>query len=54
MIVDAMLAADEVFKISEQIDDMKRYVSLNDHILEKIEETTSPVIDIPINQLPVG
>lgn len=43
MIVDALLAADPVLKISERIDDPAKYLYLTDGILQEIEQSTDPV-----------
>lgn len=37
MVTDALVAADDVFKIKEAIDDPKEYIKLSDNILSKIE-----------------
>ena len=43
MVVDALLAADPIMHISEQVDDPDRYVFLTDAILEDIEKSQDEV-----------
>jgi deoxynucleoside triphosphate triphosphohydrolase SAMHD1 len=43
MVVDALLAADPILKLSEQITDPDRYVFLTDSIIEEIERSSRPV-----------
>lgn len=44
MVVDALLAADPIMRISEQVDDPARYVFLTDAILEDIERSTDEAL----------
>ncbi|CAG8561148.1 12239_t:CDS:2 [Acaulospora colombiana] len=43
MVVDALLAADPILRISDQITDPNRYVFLTDSIIEEIERSFHPV-----------
>lgn len=51
MVVDALIAADPYLRISEQVDDPKRYVFLTDAILEEIERSEQPVGSTPVSTL---
>ena len=43
MVVDALVAADPVLKLSAKIDDPDEYLHLTDSILETIENSKDPV-----------
>lgn len=43
MVVDALVAADPVLKLSQKIDDPDEYLHLTDSILETIENSKDPV-----------
>lgn len=43
MVVDALVAADAVLKLSQKIDDPDKYLHLTDSILETIENSHGPV-----------
>lgn len=43
MVVDALIAADPVLKISQKIDNPDEYLYLTDSVLEDIERSTDPV-----------
>ncbi|KAL2913224.1 hypothetical protein HK105_207226 [Polyrhizophydium stewartii] len=45
MIMDALVAADDYFGISSSIDDMSRYLHMNDSILCEIERSTCPELE---------
>ncbi len=43
MIVEALIAADPVYKISDAIDDPRKYLYITDSIIEDIERNPDPV-----------
>lgn len=43
MVVDALIAADPILKLSEKIDNPDQYLYLTDSVLEEIERSTHPV-----------
>jgi deoxynucleoside triphosphate triphosphohydrolase SAMHD1 len=49
MVVDALLAAEPVLKISERIYDPAKYLYLTDGILQEIEQSTDPVLSLSLS-----